>query len=178
MGFSGAETRRRSEIYVGVDLAIARPSAIAVLEGCELYFYALAEADDEIKRIAELAKPDVIAIDAPLSRPERGVREIEKRLAAKGFRLLPPLMGPMAQLTNRGIELAKSLAEIAEVIEIHPTTSAKSMGIKKEDVSRKYRVKDKDVVDAIIAALTAIAYKAGEYEKFENFVLPLKSVCL
>ncbi|MFN7105975.1 MAG: DUF429 domain-containing protein, partial [Pyrobaculum sp.] len=135
-----------------------------------------ASGDGEIVEAA--APAAVVAIDAPLSLPPggRGLRDVERELRRLGYRLLPPLMGPMRKLTERGIRLSKMFA--VEVIEVHPSTSLKAMGLTRGDVARHYGVESRDVIDAIAAALTALTYLEGNYVRFGPFVLPTRRICL
>ncbi|MFN3805293.1 MAG: DUF429 domain-containing protein [Pyrobaculum sp.] len=164
-------------MYVaGVDLAVARPSAVAVMRGCEAAALTWARGDWEIVEAA--APAAVVAIDAPLSLPPggRGLRDVERELRRLGYRLLPPLMGSMRRLTERGIRLSKMFG--VEVIEVHPLTSLKAMGLTRGDLAAHYGVKSRDLVDAIAAALTALAYLEGGFVRFGPFVLPTRRVCL
>jgi predicted nuclease with RNAse H fold len=116
-------------IVVGIDLSIQRPSAVVAMDKCEVLYLALADSDDDITAVASLMRPFVVAVDAPLSYPQegRGLRDVERELRRLGFNLLPPLMGPMKKLTERGIALSKKLS--CDVIEVHPLTSMKAMGL-------------------------------------------------
>ncbi len=158
----------------GVDLAVVRPSAIAVLDDCELVAYLSAMELDEIVAALRPYKPAVVAIDAPLTRPEGWLRDVEKELRKMGYKLLPPLMGPMAKLTERGIKLAQMLGN---AIEVHPRTSMKAMGLNPQDLEEKYRPPTKDHLDAVLAALTALAYLRGLYRAIGPFVLPTRNPC-
>jgi Uncharacterized conserved protein len=165
-------------IVAGIDLAVQRPSAIVVLEGCDVLYMALAGDDDSIISTASLMRPRVVAIDAPLSYPPegRGLRDVEIQLRRLGYRLLPPLMGPMRRLTERGIELSRRIK--GEVIEIHPLTSMKAMGVTREELRRRIGIGHKDLVDAFAAALTAVAYVKGMYKRYGPFILPTGRVCV
>lgn len=164
-------------IVVGVDLAVKRPSALAALDGCNLLFLAFVRDDDELLQVVNLVEPAVVAIDAPLSEPAGGgLRDVEREMRRLGFKLLPPLMGPMRELTRRGIELSRKLR--GPVIEVHPLTSLKSMGCSRRDVAKKYGIYDVDLVDAVAAALTAVAYIRGLYRSVGPFVYPTARVCL
>ncbi|MFB6490066.1 MAG: DUF429 domain-containing protein [Thermoproteus sp. AZ2] len=162
-------------IVVGVDLAVKRPSALAALRGCELLAYASAMEVEEIAEAARLFKPAVVAVDAPLTRPEGGyLRDVEVELRRLGYRVLPPLLGGMAQLTEKGIRLA---AALGNAVEVHPTTSIRAMGLSKRALAAKYRPPTEDHLDAVAAALTALAYLKGLYRAIGPFILPLKSPC-
>jgi predicted nuclease with RNAse H fold len=165
-------------IVVGVDLSIQRPSAVVAINKCEVLYLALADSDDDITAVASLMRPLVVAVDAPLSYPPegRGLRDVERELRRLGFRLLPPLMGSMKKLTERGIALSKKLT--SNVIEVHPLTSMKAMGLTREELRRRLGVRHKDLIDAFAAALTAVAYVEGLYKRFGPFVLPTARVCI
>jgi len=163
---------------VGIDLAVRRPTAVVALRGCEVFYMGLAGEDGEVLRVASLARPRVVAIDAPLSLPEggRGLRDVEVELRRRGYKLLPPLMGPMRLLTERGVRLSQALG--AEVVEVHPLTSLRAMGLSRRRVAEWLGVEHGDLVDAAAAALTALAYLQGRYERIGPFVLPTARVCL
>lgn len=165
-------------VVAGVDLSVRRPSAIAVFEECDLLYLGLGLGDRDVVKLVGLFKPAVVAIDAPLSMPPggRGLRDVERELRRLGFRLLPPMMGGMAKLTERGIRLAGALEGV--VIEVHPTTSLKAMGLSRRAIERWLGLRQRDLVDAAIAALTAVAYTRGAYRRFGPFVLPTARVCL
>jgi predicted nuclease with RNAse H fold len=165
-------------IVVGVDLSIQRPSAVVAINKCEVLYLALADSDDDITAVASLMRPLVVAVDAPLSYPPegRGLRDVERELRRLGFNLLPPLMGPMKKLTERGIALSKKL--MSNVIEVHPLTSMRAMGLTMEKLRRHLGVRHEDLIDAFAAALTAVAYVEGLYKRFGPFVLPTARVCI
>ncbi|MCY0891039.1 MAG: DUF429 domain-containing protein [Pyrobaculum arsenaticum] len=165
-------------IVAGIDLAVAKPTAVATLDGCSLVYLGLASADEEIVHAASLLDPAVVAIDAPLTLPEggRGLRDVEVELRRLGYRLLPPLMGPMRGLTERGIRLSRMFR--AEVIEIHPATSLMAMGLSRGELRRRFGIGHADLLDAIAAALTAVAYAEGRYKRIGPFVLPTARVCV
>ncbi|KUO90401.1 MAG: hypothetical protein AT708_03110 [Pyrobaculum sp. OCT_11] len=85
-------------------------------------------------------------------------------------------MGSMRKLTDRGVGLSSRLG--AEVIEIHPLTSMKAMGVTRSFLLRRLGVGHRDLVDAFAAALTAVAYTRGMYRRFGPFVLPTARVCV
>lgn len=160
----------------GVDLAVTRRSAIAVMDGCRVVAYLSALELEDIVEALSPYRPLVVAIDAPLSKPEKGewLRDVERELRRMGYRLLPPRLGPMAALTERGIRLAQMLGN---AIEVHPRTSMKAMGLKPEELADRYKPPTKDHLDAVAAALTALAYLKGLYKAVGPFVLPLENPC-
>jgi len=117
---------------IGLDLAGVerRPSGFCVLdemkaEACLVY------TDGKIIQRIEEVKPDLIAIDAPLSLPpgrktieERTdvhLRECDKELLRRRIKFFPITLGPMRKLTKRGIKLRKLLENKGfRVIEVYP----------------------------------------------------------
>lgn len=158
----------------GVDLAVVRPSAIAVMDDCELLAYLSAMELEEIVESLRPYRPLVVAIDAPLTRPDGWLRDVERELRKMGYKLLPPLLGPMAKLTERGIKLAQMLGN---AIEVHPRTSMRAMGLDPRSLRDKYKPPTRDHLDAVVAALTALAYLRGLYKAIGPFVLPLEDPC-
>ncbi len=115
-------------------------------------------------------------IDAPLSLPERGsFRECERELHKMGIRLLPPkfIMG----VALRGMEIADDLRRRGvRVFEVYPYATRVILGIAPKADKRKELdlivdgirrfvevedVKDHNVADAIISAITVRLYLEG-----------------
>jgi predicted nuclease with RNAse H fold len=135
---------------IGLDLAGVknRPTGLCILKGMTAET-ALVYTDLEILQAIEVAKPCVIAIDAPLSLPpgrksieERTsihLRESDRELLRRGIKFLPITLGPMRKLTERGIKLRKTLeARHFKVIEVYPGGAQDVLGI-----PRKQRGLDK-----------------------------------
>lgn len=168
---------------VGIDLAGVenRPTGWALLQGSHvktLTFY----SDKEILRKTLEVYPLIVAIDAPLTLPRNGkMRLADKEVRKLGCTVLPPLFPGMKKLTLRGARLASKMREKnLEVIEVHPTSSRKLLGLPiTKDVEKiRYGLfklglkgdikKDKLTIhelDAIVAALTAKLHLCGETVK-------------
>ncbi|MFP3217256.1 DUF429 domain-containing protein [Acidianus sp.] len=101
--------------------------------------------DEEIINYCKDAK--VTSIDSPLSL-SKGFREVDKKMIRNGYKVLPPSF--MASLVKRAIKLSSLLPN---VIETHPTSSMKNLGINWKEYAKK-----KDEIDAVICAITAYAY--------------------
>lgn len=156
---------------IGIDLAgkAENPSGLAVLSE-EEFRTKLLKDDAEILSFCMREDPNVVAIDAPLSFPEEGgLRKADSELINRGFRVLPPILGGMKVLTQRGKKIAKRLRQKNfEVIEIHPRTSGKILFETDERESWVPRLKEinfeigPDVseheIDAIVGALTGLLY--------------------
>jgi len=107
-------------IALGIDLAGSkkRKTGICILnEKLEAKCFVVFE-DREIIQVAKNFKPDIIAIDAPLSLPlgrknlrksKIHFRKCDKELWNFGIKFFPITLGPMRKLTKRGIKLKKIL---------------------------------------------------------------------
>jgi hypothetical protein len=91
----------------------------------------LVYADEEILKRIEESRPEIVAIDAPLSLPTGResieqrtnvhLRECDKELRQRGIRFFPITLGPMRKLTTRGIKLREILEnKHFRVIEVYP----------------------------------------------------------
>jgi len=166
---------------VGVDLAglPTRITGLCFLDldlGCEL---ARAGGDDEILSFIFSRSPRVVAIDAPLSFPRRGMfRACELELRGLGARPLSPLLRSMKALTARGIRLKRALEDQGyEVVEVFPTGSRRFLGLPPKRAGRKALLEalraigvkgipseaDQHLLDAVICALIGLHYLRGQY---------------
>jgi len=169
-------------VAMGVDLAgsSARPTGICFIDEELIAETSIVYEDREILDLALSRKPDVIAIDAPLSLPKAGrFRECDRKLLRRGIKLFPPTLGPMRKLTLRGIALKEILEKRGfTVIEVFPGGAQDILGIprKSKGVSRLAEslralgIKNipprasPDELDAVTAAYVGILYLAGEVE--------------
>jgi predicted nuclease with RNAse H fold len=148
--------------------------------------------DKEILDLIEKEKPNLIAIDAPLSLPKGRkslkrpptkksggghFRECDRELWKFGIKFFPITLGPMRKLTARGIKLRKILERKYKVIEVYPGAtqdilkiSRKQKGLKKlkkglEKLGIKILKKNPngDELDAITSAFTGFLYLRGKY---------------
>jgi predicted nuclease with RNAse H fold len=157
-------------VYAGIDLAALpkNQTGMAVFNG--RYFCQTAYCDEEILRFIIDAQPSVVAIDAPLTLPRgrccfddsccgtRKIRECDRALIRMGYRVFPPGFSFMKQLTLRGKALRERLESTGfVVIEVHPRTSKRILGIERFDAS-----KNEHESDACAAALTAFLYDRDE----------------
>jgi predicted nuclease with RNAse H fold len=119
-------------LVVGIDLAgsESRQTGFCVLRGMKVETL-IVYSDDEIIRKIEELKPELIAIDAPLSIPKgrksinenNGIhlRECDKELLKRKIKFFPITLGPMRKLTERGIKLKSLLKKRGfKVIEVYP----------------------------------------------------------
>jgi predicted nuclease with RNAse H fold len=175
---------------VGIDLAgvESRPTGLCQMDGNLRASTCLLYTDDEIIRKTVEGKPDVVAIDAPLALPrgrkslaERSnvhLRGCDRELLKMGIKFFPLTLGPMRQLTIRGMRLRADLERKGlTVIETYPGAAQdilriprkgkgldrlaeglRAMGIKGLD-----RSMSGDELDAVTCALVGIMYFKGEH---------------
>jgi len=161
--------------YAGIDLAALPKNQTGA---CTLfndeYQCLTLRSDDEILTFIRDIKPAVVAIDAPLTLPRgrccfddsccgtRKIRECDRMLISRGYRVFPPGFSFMKQLTLRGISLRKTLEpEGYRLIEVHPRTSMRILG----PISFGDAPHNEHERDACTAALVARLYHEGQYEE-------------
>jgi predicted nuclease with RNAse H fold len=126
---------------VGLDLAgvETRPTGFCIFKDMSAETL-LVYTDEEILRYTEDNKPELIAIDAPLSLPAGResieqrtsvhLRECDKELLKRKIRFFPVTLGPMRKLTSRGISLRRTLEKKHyKVIEVYPGGAQDILGI-------------------------------------------------
>lgn len=111
-------------IAVGIDLAASekRPTGFCILKNNKAKTFLLFLDSEIISQTLEV-KPDIVAIDAPLALPKGGksLRECDKELLKLGIKFFPINLGPMKNLTKRGIKLRKIFERKGlKVIETYP----------------------------------------------------------
>jgi len=176
-------------IVIGIDLAGSekRNTGICVLnENLEANCFVV-HTNKEILKLIEKFKPDLIAIDAPLSLPKGRksldekekihFRECDRKLLELGIKFFPITLGPMRVLTKRGIKLRKFLEKKGyKVIEVYPgatqdilkiarkSVSLKKLrnGLKKLGIKIEKRKLTHDELDAITAAFTGYLHLKGK----------------
>lgn len=166
-------------LVMGVDLAASekRPTGICILSAELEAETWLIWRDSEIVECAEKYKPDIIAIDAPLSVPKTGpLRECDRVLLRRGIRLFPPMIPSMKKLTLRGMSLKEVLAKRGfSVIEVFPGGAQDVLGIPRKKAGRRAvlqglrrlgirGIRDDatlDELDAVTAAYVGLLYLMG-----------------
>lgn len=187
---------------VGLDLAgsPSRPTGFCLIRQ-KTVFTSVIFSDQEITQEVGKAGARIVAIDAPLSLPP-GRRHIEDRagghfrscdleLRRRGIRFFPITLGPMRQLTKRGLKLKSELSRSGfEVIEIYPGGAQdiwelpragqdrvrlalglarlcrKKFGLRLSPWTRPWSQMSADELDAITAALVGLLYYQGRAELF------------
>ena len=176
---------------LGLDLAGSprRPTGFCVLRGRRVTVGHLF-GDDDIFTTVETAAPGLIAIDAPLALPAgrccllntcacagtTHFRVSDYELRRLGIRFFPMTLGPMRQLTQRGMHLKAALEDRGfAVIETYPGAAQDIWGIPRQrDVAglrrglSRFRLQglhpsepSPHVLDAVTCALVGQLYLRG-----------------
>lgn len=183
---------------IGIDLAgkPENPTGICFLNKNKLNFFTFF-GDEDILNYISKNNPDLIVIDAPLSLPKGRcclsnkcscskngghfrVAEVEMR---KYGRTLPLTFRGMRMLTERGIKLANILKNKYKVIESHPRTIQKILGLKNPHEVQKFHkippnLNDHEL-DAALLVLNGVFYIKGQFMEFgdpEEDIIVLPSV--
>ncbi len=132
---------------LGVDLAgrSENDTGICILEDGFQAWCRRVHSDAQIIDVVLSSKPDVVAIDAPLTFPldrcclepgcdcrKKGlnIREAERELRRMGIRVFPCTFGGMRSLTTRGVLLRLQLESMdQQVIEVYPGATQDLLGI-------------------------------------------------
>ncbi len=185
--------------FIGVDLAgvEARDSGICILDEDYNAKAFILRNDDGIIDFITKVKPNIIAIDAPLSLPfgrcclkdacscrNKGhLRECDRELLKMKIKFFPITLGPMRKLTERGIKLRRIIEEKSfKAIEVYPGGAQDMLGIPRKqkgtDNLRKglmkigiegiSKVTSDHELDAITSALVGKMYIEGDYLALGN----------
>lgn len=187
---------------MGIDLAgkMENPCGICILDGHDFILKTLYREEDILKEI-KTVDPSLIVIDAPLSLPKGRCclekdcecaygchfRQAELDIRPYG-RVLPLTFRGMKMLTLRGISIAEELKKRYEVIETHPRTSQKILGLENllSDFRRFFKIPTdvtKHELDAVLAALTGFLYIKDCFIKLGDpdegiIIIPKDKKCL
>jgi uncharacterized protein len=176
---------------LGLDLAGSprRPTGFCILKGRRVSLGHLL-SDEEIFDTVRIAAPELIAIDAPLALPAgrcclrdtcscagtTHFRVSDYELRRLGIPFFPMTLGPMRQLTQRGMQLKAALeAQGISVIETYPGAAQDIWGIPRQrDVAglrrglSRFRLQGLErsersphVLDAVTCALVGRLYLEG-----------------
>ena len=169
--------------YIGIDLA-AKPSrctGFVAISSCGKLCIVEAKclgSDDEIVSSVAKYRRAIVAIDAPLGFGNGFIRNVDRKMIAHGYKVLPPGLPQMALLTRRAINIAERVRGMGyTVIETHPTSVLKSSGCGSvEELAKALNIMNvdivkggkKDIVDAFLAAVAALCYNEKCSEVIED----------
>lgn len=174
----------------GIDLAgvESRPTGFCTMDDRLCSSSCLLYTDNEILDRTLSCASDVVAIDAPLALP-RGreslakrsnihLRECDRELLRMKIRFFPLTLGPMRQLTERGIRLRAELEKKGlTVIETYPGAAQDILHIPRkgrglEELAKGLSLSGVtgldtgltgDELDAVTCALVGVLYLRGRY---------------
>jgi predicted nuclease with RNAse H fold len=170
-----------THVIIGIDLAgkPQNPSGWAVLKNKRVKT-SLVYTDGEIMEGILQNKPTVITIDAPFHLPKEGaLREADKQMIMKGYRVFPPRLQGMQKLTLRAAELNRNVAKTGyKTIEVHLTSTRKALCMPSKDWRKiqtslariglegdvRVRTLISHEIDAVTGALTAYLYLRNQAE--------------
>ena len=167
--------------FCGIDLAAKEKNVtgMAVIEDKAVRVWSL-HTDKEILKRIEAEKPDMVAIDAPLTTDTN--RYADRYLRKYGALSLK--IPAMMLLARRALNLVSHFHG-RDVIEVFPTATAKILGFYRKNKMQTLSffsflslppVKNEHEVDAIIAAYTAYLYSKNETEVMDGVVIPRKII--
>ena len=186
-------------MVVGVDLAGSprRPTGVCILKGTKAQTH-IALANHEILKAINLAKPDLVPMDAPLSLPKgrqtihdrtgEHLRECDRELQRRNIRFFPITLGPMRMLTERGLALKAEIEKMGyPVVECYPGAAQDIwkiprqhhdlkgllQGLKKLGLTGLTNKMTSDELDAVSAAFVGRLFLQGKGEMLggENGIL-------
>jgi predicted nuclease with RNAse H fold len=192
---------------IGIDLAGSekRKTGICLFDEKKNAKCLILFKDKEILNFINKEKPDLIAIDAPLSLPlgrkslkEKSkihFRECDKELLKSKIKFFPITLGPMRSLTERGMKLKKILEKKYKVIEVYPGATQDLLkiprkgkgieklllGLKKLGIKNLRKDLTGDELDAITCAYTGFLYLKKKYvaigsKKEGQIILPKMAI--
>ena len=188
---------------IGIDLSgkPENPTGICFLDGKNTYFSTLFENNEILSYIHE-KKPSLILIDAPLSLPKgrcclskdcscskKGghFREAEVKMRKYG-RTLPLTFRGMRMLTERGLQLSEELKNEYTVLESHPRTIQKILGLSNlyKDLENHFKLPEnisEHELDAALLVIAGIFYLQEEFMEFGDvnegiIILPKENASL
>ncbi|MGQ9529949.1 MAG: DUF429 domain-containing protein [Candidatus Bathycorpusculaceae bacterium] len=168
-------------VIIGIDLAGSpkNPTGWAIWKNKTVktkLFY----TDEEILESIITNKPSIIAIDAPLRLPKKGIlRNADREMIRRGYRVFPPALTAMKKLTLRAIRINTLIGEKGyKTMEVHPTSTRKALNMPLKDWGKiqtilesiglkggfSMRTLTPHEIDAITAALTAYFHMQNQTE--------------
>jgi predicted nuclease with RNAse H fold len=190
---------------MGIDLAASerKASGVCLLRGKRVKTLLL-HTDDELVALVKRVRPDLIAIDAPLSLPPdrksihdrtgTHLRFCDRELLRRGIRFFPVTLGAMRSLTERGMRLKERLqGEGFRVVEVFPGGAQDVLGLPRKHHNldglreglRRLGLRGipddatHDELDAITAAYVGWLFLRGKAEVLgeegDGIVMPLPS---
>ncbi len=192
---AGNKVKMKNFLVAGVDLAgvAHRPTGLCILKGLRART-SLLYSDEDILSCIQEEKPNLVAIDAPLTLPPgrssidettgSHFRPCDEELKRRRIPFFPITLGPMRDLTKRGIRLRSLLeADGFQVLEVYPGGAQDIWGIPRAKHSlsglkkglRKLGISGLKIecsgheLDAATGALVGLLFLQGKAEVYGDF---------
>jgi hypothetical protein len=180
-----AKSKLQQKTIIGIDLAgiLMNPTGWTAWKNKEISA-CQPHTDKEIIEITLNCQPTLVAMDAPLSLPRKGLlRKTDREMHKQGYPVFPPLFRTMEKLTVRAIKIAKEIKkEGVSILEVHPASTRKALEIPLKDWKRiqttflqmdlkadlEKRTLTVHEIDAVAAAFTGYLYLQGKTELIGN----------
>ncbi|MEM0027651.1 MAG: DUF429 domain-containing protein [Ignisphaera sp.] len=180
--------------YIGLDLAAKPSRCTGFVVIADTSHIQVAEArclgtDDEIIHNVVKYGNVVIAIDAPFGFGDGHLRRVDRKMISMGYRVLPPGLQQMRELTRRAISIvSKLLGYGLTVIETHPRSVLKSSRCNSlEDLANRLGIDaslinrgNRDIKDAFLAAIAAYCFIRGcsnPVQESDGVIWLVKEIC-
>ncbi|KPV64556.1 MAG: hypothetical protein AOA66_0089 [Candidatus Bathyarchaeota archaeon BA2] len=187
----------KENIIIGIDLAGVpkNPTGWALWKNKTISTCHLYENQEILEQLTKI-KPILVAIDAPLSLPKKGImRKTDREMHRHGYPVFPPRVPAMEKLTLRARKITQQIKkEEIHIIEVHPTSTRRALKMPTKNWKEiqsiflqlslegdlKTRVLTPHEIDAATAALTGYLHLQGKTELIGNeeegyIVVPTKS---
>jgi predicted nuclease with RNAse H fold len=156
---------------VGINLAPYENNAtgIATYEDGKIRTFSVYKNVD-VMEIINRFKPEVVSIDAPLHVVDKQFRAAEKEMQQMGYMMQPLNTHEMIERAKRASSIRYAIEGVTTVIECHPDSAKKTLKINSVKELKNVRflniVKNEHEERAILAIITALFYKEGNYDRF------------
>lgn len=157
---------------LGIDLASKEKNKTGICYKDKILEFKIVYSNEEILEIIKNIKPNIVVIDAPLSKEKIPFRDCELELLKRGFRPMPLSIKSILELANRGIFIKNEIKKIcnSEIFETFPRAVEKILGFNYSKFKNYF--KSKHIYDAWLCYLAGLYYYIGKYENLKGIIIP------
>ncbi|MEM4757978.1 MAG: hypothetical protein QW184_02390 [Nanopusillaceae archaeon] len=157
---------------IGIDLAAKEKNKTGLCYKDKILKFKIVYTNEEIFEIIKYVNPEIVVIDAPLSKEKIPFRKSELELLKRGFRPMPLSIKSISDLADRGIFIKNKIKKIAKsnVFETFPRAVEKILGFKYEKF--KHYFKSKHLYDSWLCYLAGLYYSIGKSENIYGVIIP------